>query len=147
MARYVGCPHCGKTITADQLTCRHCGRDVTHAPVAPDVDVTPVDEFSLMADMTDAQRLLFQQQMTAVRKDSTTAVLLAVFLGGLGVHHFYMGYTLMGVLYLLFCWTFIPAILGLIEAFLMPGRVRLFNLGRARKIATQIKTMGAAAVR
>ena len=44
-----------------------------------------------------------------------TAALLAFFLGGLGVHHFYLGNTLLGVLYLLFCWTFIPAIIAFIE--------------------------------
>jgi len=45
-----------------------------------------------------------------------TAILLALFLGGLGAHKFYLGKNLMGVIYLLFCWTFIPAILGALEA-------------------------------
>lgn len=39
-------------------------------------------------------------------------VLLALFLGGLGAHHFYAGYTSKGWIYLLFCWTYIPAILA-----------------------------------
>jgi len=47
--------------------------------------------------------------------DRTTAGLLAILLGGLGVHKFYMSNTGMGVLYLLFCWTFIPAVIGVIE--------------------------------
>lgn len=47
--------------------------------------------------------------------DRTTAGLLAILLGGIGVHKFYMGDTGMGILYLVFCWTFIPAIVGLIE--------------------------------
>lgn len=41
--------------------------------------------------------------------------LLALFLGGLGAHKFYSGRTGMGVLYLLFCWTGIPAIVAFIE--------------------------------
>ena len=43
------------------------------------------------------------------------AALLALFLGGLGLHKFYLGRAGQGVVYLLLCWTFIPALLGLIE--------------------------------
>jgi len=48
-------------------------------------------------------------------KSKVTAGLLAVFLGGFGIHKFYMGKTRWGVLYLLFCWALIPSIVGLIE--------------------------------
>lgn len=41
--------------------------------------------------------------------------LFAIFLGGLGVHKFYAGRIGKGILYLLFCWTFIPGLIGLIE--------------------------------
>lgn len=44
------------------------------------------------------------------------AILLAILLGGIGGHKFYLGRVGQGVLYLLFCWTFIPAIIALIEA-------------------------------
>lgn len=43
-------------------------------------------------------------------------VLLALFLGGLGIHNFYAGKVGLGVLYLVFCWTFIPAIAALVQA-------------------------------
>lgn len=49
-------------------------------------------------------------------KDKTSAGLLALFLGGLGAHKFYLGRTGMGLIYLLFCWTFIPAIVSFFEA-------------------------------
>lgn len=52
---------------------------------------------------------------TSKGKDKTTAGLLAIFLGGLGVHKFYLNQSGMGILYLVFCWTFIPAIIGFIE--------------------------------
>lgn len=48
-------------------------------------------------------------------KSKTTAGILAILLGGLGAHKFYLGKPLQGLLYLIFIWTCIPAILGLIE--------------------------------
>jgi len=59
-------------------------------------------------------------------KSRDTAGLLALFLGGLGAHKFYLGNTKMGIIYILFCWTFIPAIIGFFEAiqfFRMPHDV------------------------
>lgn len=48
-------------------------------------------------------------------KNKTTAGLLAFFLGGLGVHRFYLNQTGLGILYLVFCWTGIPLIVGVID--------------------------------
>lgn len=48
-------------------------------------------------------------------RSKTAAGLLAIFLGGIGVHKFYLGKVLQGVLYLLFCWTYIPSLVGFIE--------------------------------
>lgn len=49
-------------------------------------------------------------------KSKTTAAVLALFAGGLGVHKFYLDRPGQGVLYLLFCWTFIPAFVAFFEA-------------------------------
>lgn len=48
-------------------------------------------------------------------KNKIAAALLAFFLGGFGIHKFYLGQVGMGVLYLIFCWTFIPALVGFVE--------------------------------
>jgi TM2 domain-containing membrane protein YozV len=48
-------------------------------------------------------------------KNKTTAILLTFFLGGLGVHKFYLGQTGLGIAYLLFCWTLIPGLIAFIE--------------------------------
>lgn len=42
--------------------------------------------------------------------------LFAFFLGGFGAHKFYVGKVMMGIIYLLFCWTGIPALVALVEA-------------------------------
>ncbi len=52
-------------------------------------------------------------------KDKTTAGVLGLVLGGIGVHKFYLGQTGAGIAYVLFCWTGIPAIIGLIEGISM----------------------------
>ncbi len=48
-------------------------------------------------------------------KDKTTAGVLALLLGGVGGHKFYLGQTGAGVVYLLFCWTLIPGIIAFFE--------------------------------
>ena len=54
-------------------------------------------------------------QLVTAPKNRSMAVLLAMLLGGIGIHRFYLNEPGWGVVYLLFCWTFIPAIAGLIE--------------------------------
>ena len=48
-------------------------------------------------------------------KDKTVAVVLAFFVGGFGVHKFYLGNNLAGVLYLLFSWTLIPSLIAFFD--------------------------------
>jgi len=48
-------------------------------------------------------------------KNKIVAFLLAWFLGRIGVHKFYLGQTGWGILYLLFCFTFIPSIAAFVE--------------------------------
>ena len=50
-------------------------------------------------------------------KNYIIAALLAIFLGFLGAHKFYMGKTIIGIIYILFSWTMIPTILGIFEGF------------------------------
>jgi TM2 domain-containing membrane protein YozV len=81
---------------------------------------------------------IFYQQYEAVRRDEVVGILLALFLGTFGVHHFYLRRTGLGILYCCFCWTGITSILGFIECFFMPGRVREFNAIQAAGIAAAL---------
>ena len=49
-------------------------------------------------------------------KNRLLTIVLAVFLGGLGIHRFYLGNYLMGVFYFIFSWTGIPSGIALVEA-------------------------------
>ncbi len=81
---------------------------------------------------------MFYEQYEAVRRDEVVGILLALFLGTFGVHHFYLRRTGLGILYCCFCWTSIPFFLGVIECFFMPGRVREFNAIQAAGIAAAL---------
>jgi len=48
-------------------------------------------------------------------KNRVTAGVLGILLGGFGIHKFYLGKIGWGIIYLVFFWTFIPTIIGLIE--------------------------------
>ncbi len=48
-------------------------------------------------------------------KNRGVAILLTFFLGGFGVHKFYLGDNIIGLLYFFFCWTFIPSLLSIFD--------------------------------
>ena len=52
-------------------------------------------------------------------KSKGTAAILCFFFGGIGIHKFYLGQGGMGVAYLIFCWTFIPAVIAFFEFFIL----------------------------
>lgn len=90
------CAECGEVILAKAEICPHCGcRQPGFGGPGDDADPSLLPEKE--------------------RRHKGAAALVALFLGGLGIHKFYLGQTGQGVLYLLFCWTFIPALLGFLE--------------------------------
>ncbi|MCY4029575.1 MAG: NINE protein [Acidobacteria bacterium] len=108
-----------------------------------------------MRDLTEEERTLFLAELGGSRKDTTVAVLLCLFLGGLGAHRFYLGQTALGILYiccfipywllsmLLFFGIplIIPFFVLIVEAFLLGGRVRNYNERTAQHIAARLKAL------
>jgi TM2 domain-containing membrane protein YozV/endogenous inhibitor of DNA gyrase (YacG/DUF329 family) len=93
------CPTCGRQVDATAARCPNCGETLIPVNVSPTQNPFLHPNY---ASMTPS-------------KSKVTAGLLGIFLGGLGVHHFYLGNTGLGILYLLFSWTFIPLVVGFIE--------------------------------
>ena len=56
-----------------------------------------------------------RQRSSSAYRNKYLAALLAFFLGFIGIHKFYLGRTGWGIVYLLFCWTGIPAIAAFVE--------------------------------
>lgn len=93
-----------KVKAADEKFCSECGAAIkVKAEICPKCGVrqsTPPNAFGGTAPNG---------------KKKMTAALFAFFLGGFGAHKFYLGQTGKGLLYLLLFWTFIPALIALIE--------------------------------
>lgn len=87
------CSECGSIIKLRAEICPKCGVRQLPAPGA-----------NLLGPTTRAGRSKF------------AAAMCALFLGGFGIHKFYLGRTGWGIVYLLFFWTFIPAIVSFFEA-------------------------------
>lgn len=99
------------------------------------------EEIALLQDLTDQERLIFQTEMGTRRKDPTMGLVLCLFLGGVGAHRFYLGETMLGILYLCFCWTFVPLVVSLIELFVIKGRVHAYNTQVAMEVVTKLKML------
>jgi len=100
-----------------------------------------MDELLLVKDMSDSQRHLFLSETAKVYKNRTTALLLTLFFGGMGAHRFYLGEVGLGVVYLIFCWTFIPLLISFVELFLVMKRVDRYNEHKAEEIAMKIRLL------
>jgi len=123
------CPQCGAPIDAMATTCKFCGAEIAaqpqyqvqtpqYAPIQAPQYQAPQYQTPQYATIQAPQYQAPQTYNPAANtsgKSKTTAGILAILLGGIGVHKFYLGQTGKGILYLLFCWTYIPALLGLIE--------------------------------
>ncbi|MFN9175585.1 MAG: TM2 domain-containing protein [Synechocystis sp.] len=54
-----------------------------------------------------------------VMKNRFVALVFALFLGSFGLHKFYLGHVLAGIMYLIFSWTGIPTILSFIDVIIL----------------------------
>jgi TM2 domain-containing membrane protein YozV len=80
-----------------------------------------------LTSLSDGSKASYVLTYNARKKSAVVALLLAIFLGGIGGHKFYLGNLVLGVLYLVFCWTGIPSIVALVEAFTVADTVRTIN--------------------
>lgn len=117
------CPYCGAPIEVTAPECQYCGAKI---PVTP--PQTPPPQYAPPQQQYAPPQYApppygyappqygpppYDPRMNP--KSKVAAGLLAIFLGWIGVHKFYLGRVGAGIAYLLFFWTGIPAIIGLVE--------------------------------
>jgi len=82
----INCPECKTEVSTESAACPKCGYPIK------------------------------RQSIQLKRNLSRTAAgLIALFFGGIGINYFYLGKPVIGIFCVLFCWTFVPAIVGVIQ--------------------------------
>ena len=101
------CPQCGAPAEANATKCVYCGAALTQqAQTQAQPQVIVVQQPS-----ADSQ----PERRNWPIKSKIVAGVLAILLGNFGIHKFYLGKPGAGILYILFCWTYIPGLIGWIE--------------------------------
>ena len=106
------CTRCGGPTDGITENCKYCGERL---PVSAAMNRTSVAPVAKPAMQTYTYHIDPNVNPSLPLKSKTVAGLLGIFLGGFGIHKFYLGRTRRGIVYLLFFWTYIPAYIGFIE--------------------------------
>ncbi len=83
-------------------------------------DLAPINGIAVDFEANDGHaKKIFKMETADIasgkKKSRLAAILLAFFLGGFGIHKFYLGQIGWGIVYLVFFWTGIPALISIIE--------------------------------
>ncbi len=98
------------TKAADEKFCGDCG-----SVIKAKAEICPKCGIRQMAPPNTINLGL----VTENGKSRIAAALLAFFLGAFGIHKFYLGQIGWGIVYLVFFWTAIPALVALVEFILL----------------------------
>jgi TM2 domain-containing membrane protein YozV len=134
------CPACGAPVGPRVTECRYCGEAISvsqpqsstsFVQTTTSTSNAAVDANEILESVSSALRSANNinnvnninninniNNMNPVyisTKSKTAAGILAILLGGLGIHKFYLGRVGWGIVYILFCWTYIPSIIAIIE--------------------------------
>lgn len=92
----IHCSGCGKPVHIFAPACPHCGA-IQRPP----------------GHQSQQESALSVNHETT--KSKVTAGVLALLLGGIGIHKFYTGAWGWGIVYIVLCWTYIPALVAVVE--------------------------------
>ncbi len=95
----IKCEGCGNMISDRAASCPKCGR-----PVGNKMATVPPNNL---------------EAQNNTPKSKTTTAILALLLGGIGIHYFYLGKSVAGLIFLVLFWTGIPALIAFVQAIIM----------------------------
>lgn len=128
------CVTCGASLKPGAIRCMKCGTvvEISTPPQPQESQMVqseqtpqniPSQPYAQQPQVVYVQQPQQQQQAPTIQctKSKSTACILAILLGSIGIHKFYLGKVWQGLLYLIFCWTWIPMIVGIIEGIIYLG--------------------------
>lgn len=95
------CKFCGSKIPFDAVLCTSCGRQVEELKQSGNNN--SYQQPIIINNSNNSSNNINSGYPTGRQKDKWVALLLCIFLGWLGVHKFYEGKILMGILYIITC--------------------------------------------
>ena len=108
------CRKCGIKLAEGAKYCSSCGTSCQETTANNNTIVQP--QPTIVYVQSPQQQNVY---VRGVEKSKGITLLLCFFLGGFGIHQFYIGNTVKGVTYLLFCWIcYITGIIALIDFFI-----------------------------
>lgn len=112
------CPQCGAPNDPEAVRCKYCGEALTPPAAATSqgyqtYQAPPVIQQTIYTNGGPNGNDGIDPSWPI--KSKIAAGVLGILLGGLGIHKFYLGKVGQGIVYLLFCWTFVPEVIGFIE--------------------------------
>ncbi len=124
MADIVKCPDCQGAkcteISNGKYRCLYCG--ATFEVEKPKVEQPTPQPAQVAPQVIYVQQPIAPQSQVEQsianktgNRTKGTAALLAFFLGYFGAQYFYLGKTMLGVLCLIFCWTWIPCVVSVVD--------------------------------
>ncbi len=109
------------------MKCKYCGAEFdggSYCPVCGSnneayVKKEPIRENPKQAEKVEEPFIEPTPKDTRPSKSKIAAGLLAILVGGIGVHEFYLGRVGLRILCILFCWTGTPALIAFIQGIIM----------------------------
>ena len=112
------CPYCGESISRFAKVCRFCNRTIDPVLRQLEENLSNRRQDGMKRDVVTPRNIPPVSIPVPAAKSRLTYILLAIFLGCLGMHNFYAGYAERGIAQLLITllvgWLIVPLIVNVI---------------------------------